>query len=173
MTRFTRIFLGYAWIILWIFFLFPLLLIYISSLMDKRIGPWPLLPKPFNFYIAILVLVPGAFWMIWSLIALIGVGRGHPVSEPGMEIQPKTTVLVTTGPYQYTRNPMIFGYWLCLIAFGIFLNSMSFALILVPVLIGFSIIYIRLVEEPWTEKRFGSDYAVYKKRTPRFIPGFK
>jgi protein-S-isoprenylcysteine O-methyltransferase Ste14 len=111
--------------------------------------------------------------MIWSLIYPIRIGRGHPLSEPGMEIQPKTTTLVTTGPYRYTRNPMVFGYWLMLPAMSFALNSTSFLFILFPCLLISSSLYIVLVEEPWTEKRFGPDYANYKKLTPRFIPRLK
>ena len=173
MKRPTRIILGYLWAVFWILFLFPLLAILFSSFLDKKIGLRPFIPSPFHYYLSIPFFALGAFWITWSLTYLIRIGRGHPLSEPGMEIQPKTTTLVTTGPYRYTRNPMVLGYWLLLFAVSIILNSTSFLFILFPCLLIYSYLYTMLVEEPWTAKRFGSDYADYKKRTPRFIPRFK
>jgi protein-S-isoprenylcysteine O-methyltransferase Ste14 len=171
--RFWRIFLGYAWLLLWIFGLFPLILVYISRALDSHFGLSPFLPRGLSLILSIPFFLTGAAGMIWSNVYLVKVGRGHPFSEPAMEVQPKTVTLITTGPYRYSRNPMILGYWFALFSLGLFLKSAAFMLFLLPVLILVSCCYILWVEEPWTEKRFGGEYERYKKATPRFIPRMK
>lgn len=81
--------------------------------------------------------------------------------------------LVTTGPYTYVRNPMITGFFILLAGIGLFLNSVSFLFILLPLLIFFAIWEIRVIEEPELEKRLGERYIEYKKNTPMFIPRWK
>jgi protein-S-isoprenylcysteine O-methyltransferase Ste14 len=173
MKQITKIWLGYIWLVMHSVFLLPLVLIFLSFLLDKRIGFLPFIPGNSNIYMSIPLFIIGAFWMIWSGIYLVTVGHGHLFAEPGMELQPKTTALVTTGPYKYTRNPMIFGYWMLISSLGIFFDSISLVFVVNPILITLSCLYIIWVEEPWTAKRFGGSYISYKESVPRFIPNLK
>ncbi len=77
--------------------------------------------------------------------------------------------LVVTGPYQYTRNPMISGVVFILLGEMILFGS-------VPLLFWFLLFsvvnytYFIVGEEPALQKKFGEEYAQYKKNVPRLIP---
>jgi hypothetical protein len=78
------------------------------------------------------------------------------------------TTLVISGPYKITRNPMYFG--LALVYLGITIAGQSvWALILLPVVLA--IIQRRAIEpeEPFLEKRFGSNYIGYKEKVRRWL----
>ena len=79
-----------------------------------------------------------------------------------------TTVLVETGPYRVTRNPMYIG--MALIAAGLaFLMNAFWALFLIPgMLFAVDRGTVRK-EEDYLERRFGEDYREYKSRVPRWM----
>ena len=80
--------------------------------------------------------------------------------------------LIQDGPYSYTRNPMITGVLSTLAGEAILFGSFF---ILVWFLLCFVIndIYFRKFEEPELERKFGREYAIYKKEVPRWFPKIK
>jgi protein-S-isoprenylcysteine O-methyltransferase Ste14 len=77
-------------------------------------------------------------------------------------------VLVTTGPYRFTRNPMYLGMVLFLLGFSLML-SLEWGLILVPVL---WLAFDRLVvarEEAYLTNKFGEPYRDFLGRTRRWL----
>jgi protein-S-isoprenylcysteine O-methyltransferase Ste14 len=82
-------------------------------------------------------------------------------------------VLITKGPFRYIRNPMHAGLFLLLISIGLFFGSILSLLVFIPLYIIIDIWFIKNIEEPELEKRFGEEYLKYKSSTPRFIPKFK
>ena len=82
------------------------------------------------------------------------------------------TILVTSGMYSYTRNPMIGGALLVLLGEAAVFGS---AAILVWFFLFFIIsdIYFNLVEEPALEKKFGENYRRYKEKVPKWLPRIK
>ena len=78
------------------------------------------------------------------------------------------TVLVTTGPYRFTRNPMYLSMLIILLGIALFAGSL--ALLLAP-LAFFLIINARQI--PFEESRlttlFGDDYAAFRRRTRRWL----
>lgn len=142
------------------------LLVFLSLWVDKLFGFPKFLYSPFNLIISLPIMAIGLFPMLWSNWHFLKVkGTPVPFNPP-----PK---LVTTGPYTYVRNPMITGFFILLAGIGLFLNSVSFLFILLPLLIFFAIWEIRAIEEPELEKRLGEGYIEYKKNTPMFIPRWK
>jgi protein-S-isoprenylcysteine O-methyltransferase Ste14 len=73
--------------------------------------------------------------------------------------------------YKYTRNPMGLASLACLLALGIYYQSLGFVLwallIVTPTWLYFAVVY----EERELELRFGQPYLDYKARTPLFLPG--
>jgi len=63
--------------------------------------------------IRILLALPffltGLFFLIWSTVYLLLIGKGGPAEGFNISISPKTQKLVISGPYRYCRNPMVFG----------------------------------------------------------------
>ncbi|NQU86510.1 MAG: isoprenylcysteine carboxylmethyltransferase family protein, partial [Mariniphaga sp.] len=79
--------------------------------------------------------------------------------------------LVCTGPYAYTRNPMLTGIFFLMFGIGFWIGSFSLILIFTPLFILANILELKKIEEPELEKRLGKEYLEYKQRTPMFIPG--
>ena len=78
-------------------------------------------------------------------------------------------VLVTTGPYAFSRNPMCLGDLLT--GWGLILLSEAFVFI-IPFLVLFTFLYHRIVleEEALLDEKFGAAYRHYWLAVPRWIP---
>jgi protein-S-isoprenylcysteine O-methyltransferase Ste14 len=77
-------------------------------------------------------------------------------------------MLVISGPYKFTRNPMYLG--LAFVYLGVAVAGQSvWALILLPVVLA--IIQRRAIEpeEAFLEKRFGTNYIRYKEKVRRWL----
>ncbi len=143
-------------------FLFVLAAIFIDTSLN--------LPKlnlnNWNVIISILLLIVGLFYVIWSIIHFFKAkGTPVPINPP-----PK---LVCTGPYAYSRNPMLTGVFFLLFGIGFWIGSFSLILIFTPLFILANTLELKIIEEPELEKRLGKEYLDYKQRTPMFIPGLK
>jgi protein-S-isoprenylcysteine O-methyltransferase Ste14 len=80
-----------------------------------------------------------------------------------------TQELVTSGLYRWLRNPIYLGDILLLFGVAFFAQSLTF-LLLAILSIPCADLFVRLYEEPRTERRFGEDYREYKRVVPRWIP---
>lgn len=146
------------------FFLFIVTLIIVASLqVDRFLGFPKFLPALWNVILSVPVIIIGLSLMLWSVLYFIK-ARGTPVpfNPPSM--------LVTTGPYAYTRNPMVLGVFVLLFGIGILLRSISLVFIFLPLFILLGVLELKKIEEPELEKRLGQAYLEYKKRVPMFIP---
>jgi len=119
--------------------------------------------------ITLIFLIPGIVFMIWSNTELILTGKGGPAEGFGIEISPKTECLVQTGPYRYTRNPMVFGAYSMYIAVAVFINSYT-SLILVLLFLPLIILYLKKSEEKRLFSDFGEDYRLYREKVSILIP---
>jgi len=80
----------------------------------------------------------------------------------------KTQVLVTTGMYQISRNPMYFGLLLLLTGWSLYVGALS-AILLIPMFI-LLITKIQIQpEEVILQELFGQKYLDYKKNVRRWI----
>jgi protein-S-isoprenylcysteine O-methyltransferase Ste14 len=148
-----------------ILFGIPGLLVYQTGSIDVGWSlPEPLFWLPVGLGLALglagLGLMVWTGWLFWS--------RGKGTVLP---LDP-TQKLVVAGPYRYVRNPMYCGAFVVLFGEAILLGSiavMIFALVmpLAP------LFYVPLKEERDLERRFGSEYQVYKAHVPRWVPRLK
>lgn len=140
-----------------------LLVIFISFYMDRFLGFPEFISKPYDMAISMPFLIIGSLLWIWSAWRFFKTkGTPVPINPP-----PK---LVTDGPYAYSRNPMMTGVFMILAGIGILSGSVSLTFIITPIFVFISILEFKYIEEPELEKRFGKEYAEYKKRTPIIIP---
>jgi protein-S-isoprenylcysteine O-methyltransferase Ste14 len=109
------------------------------------------------------ILGTGLYLLVLCIKLFIDIGRGTlaPWSP--------TKKLVVTGPYRYTRNPMISAVSLALLGEAIVFGSTGIFIELI-LFLAINHIYFILSEEPGLEKRFGESYRIYKKNVPRWIP---
>ena len=155
MTGFTVFFLAIPYL------LYGVALFYEAHIMDH----WS------RHVIAVALLVPGLSFVIWSNILLISRGKGGPADIFDVAISPRTQKLVVTGPYQYSRNPMVFGMFCCYFGLAFYLNSMPDLIILAVFFIA-ARYYLEETEERRLWKDFGREYEEYRRRVPMIFPRF-
>jgi protein-S-isoprenylcysteine O-methyltransferase Ste14 len=143
----------------------PLILISLGSLLNRWLH-WPLLwYAPVNLVLALLLILAGWLFALWSIYAQFTLGRGTPV--PLMATQK----LVVQPPYTWCRNPMALGAILMYAGVAVLFGSIG-AFILVLLGSACLLVYIKLLEEKEMLLRFGQEYLDYKRRTPFLIPRF-
>lgn len=115
------------------------------------------LPNSLHLWIGSLLLIVG---LILHTIAAITMVRGF-----------KRGILLTTGLFKYSRNPMYVTIIFMIIP-GLSLLLNSWLLLLsIPLLLY--ILFKNLHEEEiYLEKTFGQDFISYKQKTAVLIPGF-
>jgi protein-S-isoprenylcysteine O-methyltransferase Ste14 len=142
--------------------LLTVLFVVVALQVDKFLELPKLFPETLNLVLSLPILSLALFMMGWSVFNFLKVkGTPVPFNPP-----PK---LVTTGPYAYTRNPMLTGIFLLLFGFGVFFRSISLVLLFTPLFIFINAWEVKTIEEPELEKRFGEEYVEYKKQTPMFF----
>jgi protein-S-isoprenylcysteine O-methyltransferase Ste14 len=106
-----------------------------------------------------LLMTAGYTVFIWSVLA-----RGRYASSWTMSAKHR---LVDWGPYRYVRHPSYLGYFLMFIGFFLLWHNL---LGLVP-LVGIpGYVMATNQEEEMLMKRFGQQYAEYRRRVGRFVP---
>lgn len=146
-----------------LFFFLVLLTLFLALWFDRILKLSPLFRTPWNYIISSPFLLGGLTLWIWSFLQFIKArGTPVPVNPP-----PK---LIQSGPYAYTRNPMLSGVFLMLFGLGLILNSPSLLFFFTPLFMVASILEFKFIEEPELEKRLGDAYMAYKRKTPMLIP---
>ena len=145
------------------------LLVFIFVIMalhlDGLLGLSNIFPGQLNIILSLPLFSLALFLIGWSGQNFIKVkGTPVPFNPP-----PR---LVTSGPYTYTRNPMLTGVFALLFGFGIFFGSVSLLFIFTPLFIFVNFWELKAIEEPELVKRLGNEYIEYRKTTPMFFPTF-
>ena len=105
---------------------------------------------------------------IWSIVYMKNVGKGNPMDAFNHEVAPRTSNLMTEGPYRICRNPMLLGVIIYYLGVVICLGSWKAALIFV---VYFAIMMVQVRhEEARLEQDFGEEYREYCKKTKKLIP---
>ena len=149
----------------------PLLYLVTAGVLDRALGLPPLLPAEINLFLAAICVLVGLFWSSWAYSYLHFVGKGSPAEIFGYAIYP-TQNLVTTGPYAYSRDPMVFGMFFILLGITLYANSIA-GVAMLPLAWLIAWIYIRRFEEPGLVDRFGEDYVHYRGSVPMFFPSLR
>jgi protein-S-isoprenylcysteine O-methyltransferase Ste14 len=144
-------------------FLFVFALILLALQVDKLLSITDIFPRPLSFILASPFFLVAFILIGWSVLTFLR-AKGTPVP---LNPPPR---LVTTGPYAYSRNPMLTGVFALLFGFGVLLGSFSLLVIFTPLFILVNIWELKIIEEPELLKRLGQDYREYRKRTPMFFP---
>ena len=138
----------------------------IAVKLDKLTGLANIFPHPLNIILSIPLFSLALLLIGWSLHHfLLAKGTPVPFNPP-----PR---LVTTGPYAYTRNPMLTGVFSLLFGFSMWFGSAFLLLVFTPLFILMNIWELKFIEEPELEKRLGEEYVTYRKKTPMFLPDVK
>ena len=118
-----------------------------------------------------LAFVPwGAPVLIWGYLQYLLVGRYRSRmggGGPGLAVPPLR--IVDQGPYKYLRNPMYLGHMIFMAGLAITLSSLPAVALLAVHMVWFD--RRALKDERRLEAIFGAEYADYKARVKRWIPG--
>jgi protein-S-isoprenylcysteine O-methyltransferase Ste14 len=128
-----------------------------------------LLPVPFA--------IPGANGMLWIVggclivigLALFAAGvRNFSRAATPLPTNQPARVLVTTGIYRWTRNPIYLGFLLMYGGIGVAAQSPWILILTLPIAI--TVRYgVVAREEAYLERRFGDSYRDYKARVRRWL----
>jgi len=78
------------------------------------------------------------------------------------------SVIVVSGPYRFSRNPIYLGFVLVLIGLPLALNN-YWGVVLSPLLVVFMTRLVIQHEETYLEGKFGDEYKRYKSRVRRWL----
>lgn len=149
----------------------PSIIYFITILVDKIYRINIIQNNVLKLIVACLLLITGFSFGISSIIYQNVIGKGGPLEISNIEISPKTKNLVITGPYKFTRNPMLFGTFLIYFALATFLNSIT-AVFTVAFFVIFMLFVVVKKEEERLLKDFGNQYVQYRNKTSMIIPWF-
>ena len=112
--------------------------------------------------------VLGALVLVASM-ALAIAGR-RAMSRAGTNIDPRqpAVVLVTTGPFRFSRNPLYLALTGLYVGVALLINGLWTLLLLIPLLFVTQQGIVRR-EERYLERKFGEEYRAYKNRVRRWI----
>jgi protein-S-isoprenylcysteine O-methyltransferase Ste14 len=123
---------------------------------------WPI---PFAAGLAIpfgaLIVVFAAALFIWSIRTFRSAGTPVPGNRP-------TTVIVTAGPYRFSRNPIYLGFTLFQAGVALGMNDAWILVTLLPAIAVMSFVVIPR-EEHYLDARFAGEYARYKASVRRWL----
>ena len=116
--------------------------------------------------VAIAIMLAGLALSIWTIIYMKRRGKGNPMDAFGHEVAPRTSHLMTDGPYRINRNPMLTGTLIYLAGIAIVLWSWQAWLVFA----GFVAIMMVQVfsEERRLRRDFGKEYEEFCKIRRRF-----
>jgi protein-S-isoprenylcysteine O-methyltransferase Ste14 len=147
----------------------PFGLYLISTSLDRYLPINLIAGARLRTVISLLIAGVGIIFILWSNLWLLFVGKGGPADWFGTQISPRSQHLVTSGPYRYTRNPMMFGALSFYLGLAVFFNS-AICLGLVAALSVGASIYLKAVEEKRLLRDFGDAYEQYRKSVSMLVP---
>ncbi len=122
------------------------------------------IPQSPSVLLGAVSVILGLVFLLWSVKAFWFVGKGTPVPFAS------PTMLVTNGPFRYTRNPIKLGAVLFYLGIGSAFDGVAtgLAMFFLGVILGS--IYHKGIEEKELLIRFGKEYEGYRRRTSFLIP---
>jgi protein-S-isoprenylcysteine O-methyltransferase Ste14 len=140
-------------------------LVYLTSLvigaLVQRAAPLPLLPRTLTVPLGVSLVVVAIALFLYSAAKFRAAGTPVPARKP-------TTVIVRTGPYRFSRNPIYLAFSLLQLGIAIWVNSLW---LLVTLVGAVALIHYVVIprEEQYLERRFGADYLDYKASVRRWL----
>ena len=151
-----------------LFVMFPaaMVMCFIAWQIDQVLGWPPLIPDPARWVLGGAMVGLGGFW-VWYVYGYLYLSGG---GSPGTHVDGGPTAMVDTGPYTVVRHPSVLGKLLGVIGLGVAWGSTIFLLVFVPVLIVYSLVTNRWLQERFCDQRFGPRYQAYREQVPMLLP---
>jgi protein-S-isoprenylcysteine O-methyltransferase Ste14 len=113
-----------------------------------------------------VALVVASVGLVIGVASMVSFWRAKTTMNPTKPAG--TSVLVTSGVFRFTRNPMYLSLLLYLLAWAVYLSSL-WALLLVPAYVLYIHRFQIKPEERALSSLFGQDYDAYKERVRRWL----
>jgi protein-S-isoprenylcysteine O-methyltransferase Ste14 len=137
--------------------------LYIGSILIGVVIHWVIpirvVPDSLAAWIAVPAIAVGVFFLLWSFreFKTLNLHPGRVTSD-----------LVTSGPFQWSRNPMYVCMSLIQAGIGIWVNTVWILALLVGNVL-FIALYLIPLEERFMVEKFGEPYLDYQKRVRRWL----
>ena len=133
----------------------------VSVLVHYFVFSIRILPEPLAMILGIICLLIGPSLALPALFAMRAAGTHANPAMPAL-------LIVRSGPYRFTRNPMYLALCLVQAGIGFLLNDWITLLFVVPLalVLHFGVI---LPEERYLEAKFGEQYLALKRKVRRWI----
>jgi protein-S-isoprenylcysteine O-methyltransferase Ste14 len=140
-------------------------LVYLTSLVLGAViqlaTPLPLLPATLAVSVGPPLVVVAIALFLYSAATFRTAGTPVPARKP-------TTVIVRTGPYRLSRNPIYLAFSLLQLGIAIWVNSVWLLTTLVGAVALMHCVVIPR-EEQYLERKFGAQYMDYKASVRRWL----
>jgi len=140
-------------------------LVYLVSLVTgvliQRAAPLPFVPGTLAVPLGASLIVVAIALFAYSAAKFRAAGTPVPARKP-------TTVIVRTGPYRFSRNPIYLAFSLFQLGIAIWINSLWLLVTLVGA-VGLIHYVVIPREEQYLERRFGAQYSDYKISVRRWL----
>ena len=114
-------------------------------------------------------------WNAYGLIPLaagivLNLNADRLFKKHGTTVKPfeESSVLITSGAFRFSRNPMYLGMLMILVGAGVLMGSLS-PFTLIPAFVMIMDRVFITSEERMLDRRFGDDWRHYKARVRRWI----
>lgn len=124
-------------------------------------APLPFFPPALAVPLGAALVVVAMALFGYSVAVFRAAGTPVPARKP-------TTVIVRTGPYRFSRNPIYLAFSLLQLGIAIWVNSLWLLATLVAAVALIHYVVIRR-EEQYLERRFGARYVDYKASVRRWL----
>src|SRR5262245_48669210 len=137
------------------------LLSLVSGVVLQLARPLPFLPATLAVPLGVPLVVVAMALFSYSVAKFRAAGTPVPARKP-------TTVIVRTGPYRFSRNPIYLAFSLFQLGVAIWVNSLWLLATLVAAVMLIHYVVIPR-EEGYLERRFGAQYLNYKASVRRWL----
>lgn len=113
------------------------------------------------FFAGFFLACSGGSLVVWAFQEFATKGTNFRIDR-------SATVIVTSGPYSFTRNPIYLGGAIAYAGIAMMFNAGWALLLLIPLVI---IIHRQVIlpEETYLESKFGPPYMAYKQKVNRWL----
>src|SRR5262245_51086030 len=131
------------------------------GLLVHLLWPVQLLPTSISVQIGVIVVLGAGALFMFSVRNFRKAGTPVPGNRP-------TTIIVRTGPYSFSRNPIYLAFTLFQLGLAAWVNSLGVLVTLLPAL-ALMVLVVVPREERYLEARFPSQYLPYKREVRRWL----
>ncbi len=141
----------------------PPLIFLFSILLGIAVNrAWPLRFMPPS------VRLLGPFITACAVVLFLLSYREFRVAGTSVQGSKRTTVIVRTGPYRFSRNPIYLAFILLVLGLSVWLNNLWLLVTLVPVAAIIALVVIPR-EERFLERNFYDQYSSYRAAVRRWL----